>query len=136
MNPIDDILAVYNTDSATAVEKAIQAKHSVIEAYAKMLGSPKFNKTRVDRLNDMIMEECLLQVSMRHAWIPYFLYEKYGALTLKECEDVMKTKRLALAYDTQNNLLGVIANNRWLYTADGKIIGKTKNRFNLDLMEQ
>lgn len=38
-------------------------------------------------------------------------------------------KKLALAFDTYNEFIGIIVNNRWLYTKSGQVIGKQGTRW-------
>ena len=44
---------------------------------------------------------------------------------------IMKSKKLAIMYSHDGKLLGVCSNNRWLYTLDGRTIGKCGRRYKL-----
>lgn len=60
------------------------------------------------------------------------LLARFNAVTDDEVKDIVKKKNLALAYDGEHSFIGITANNRWLYTIDGRVIGKRGKCFKLE----
>lgn len=64
--------------------------------------------------------------------IRYIMSNKFGVETdnVAEIKQIIEKKKLSLAY-RHEELIGIIANNRWLYTTDGRIVGKCGHRFKI-----
>lgn len=58
--------------------------------------------------------------------------ERFGLQTVEEVKEFAKRKQLALAWDQRRTFLGVILNNRWLYTTTGQVIGKQGKRWMIE----
>ena len=51
---------------------------------------------------------------------------------LDAVKEVIKQKRLMIIRDGDFNILGISANNRWLYTPSGQVIGKEGGRYRIE----
>ena len=71
------------------------------------------------------------------AAVSQLLKERFGIDTtnLEEVRNLVTRKRLELAWLSDSfpyGYIGVIVNNRWLYTFDGKVIGKKGKNFDIE----
>lgn len=62
--------------------------------------------------------------------------ERFGLQTLEEVKEFAKGENLALAWDVNKEFIGVVRNNRWLYTTTGQVIGKQGKRWMLEKIKQ
>ncbi len=89
--------------------------------------------TTSNLFENILGEQWLIYMLAHRFEIEGILRERFGIDTdnLDAVLELVRQKKLSIVNDAQNNFIGLVANNRWIYTADGKIIGKTKHRFNL-----
>ena len=53
---------------------------------------------------------------------------------IDKVKDLIKSKKLSIVYSHEGKILGVSSNNRWLYTLDGKVIGKEGRRYKIECL--
>lgn len=58
--------------------------------------------------------------------------ERFGLQALEEVKEFAKGENLALAWDVNKEFIGVVRNNRWLYTTTGQVIGKQGKRWMIE----
>lgn len=62
------------------------------------------------------------------------LERRFGVDTtdLEATKELIKRKKLGVLYDRDYNVIGVVQNNRWLYTPRGQVIGKEGRRYRIE----
>lgn len=84
-------------------------------------------------VTEMIMQEHMRFNAAVEEWVRAFMLSKYGAEKDEDVVELMRAKRIALAYSSDGMIFyGVTLNNRWLYAVDGKVVGKIGKRFKLE----
>ena len=84
----------------------------------------------VRELYHMAKEKVEAQTKINEAVFEGIIKDRFGVETDEEIQRVIDQKKLSVAYK-HGFVFGVIANNRWLYTIDGKAIGKKGKHFNI-----
>lgn len=85
-----------------------------------------------DWLNILFDTQLEQYFKLRGEWISTFMLLKYGTCDNEECKQIIQKKRLAICTNTDNDFFGIVANNRWLYTIDGYIVGKKGKNFDFN----
>ena len=70
-------------------------------------------------------------IKEREKFVSNLIEERFG-VNCKDIEAVKRltqSKRLRLVYDHNGSFIGISSNNRWLYTLDGRVIGKKGKRY-------
>lgn len=81
-------------------------------------------------LYHMAKDEVEAQTKINEAVVKGIIKDRFGVETDEEIQRVIDQKKLS-AVHKNGFVFGVIANNRWLYTIDGKAIGKKGKHFNI-----
>lgn len=80
-------------------------------------------------LERTIINDVERAAAARDAWLRNFMWERYRVLSDEDMKKCIERKRLTICTNAHGEFVGIIANNRWLYTIDGKTIGKKGRRF-------
>lgn len=89
-------------------------------------------------IQEIILEDTLELVKRRkqeeERKVAAILRSKFW-IDVNDIESVKKiiySKKLAVIYSYNGELLGISSNNRWLYTIDGETIGRKGNKFMIE----
>jgi len=84
-------------------------------------------------IND-IKEGILSKIQEKESIVASILENKFGVKyeNTNDIKSLIKQKKLAILYSYEGEIIGIISNNRWLYTTDGKIIGKKGRRYKIE----
>lgn len=79
----------------------------------------------------LMADEMSLCIKEREKLVSNLIEERFGV----DCKDMeavkrlVQSKRLSLVYGHNGSFIGISTNNRWLYTLDGRIVGKKGKRY-------
>lgn len=81
-----------------------------------------------------IQDEIIAKAKREESIISSIIEKKFGvdAKDHKSVKELIKVKKLAILRDCNNNVIGITANNRWLYSINGKVIGKSGRRYEIE----
>lgn len=82
-----------------------------------------------DTLTEYMLEQLEAKRERDTILIRYTLRKHFGVSSYEQAMRKFAHKKLALAYDIYNEFIGIIVNNRWLYAANGQVIGKQGKRW-------
>ena len=83
---------------------------------------------------DFMMQEVLSKRKKEELAVASIIKHRFKIDTdnIEEVKALIKSKKLVIVYSYEGEMLGVSSKNRWLYTVNGQIIGKDKNRYKIE----
>ena len=63
----------------------------------------------------------------------YQIMQRFGLYDKESIQKLVTQKNCSLAYTEGFRFIGVVVNNRWLYTVNGLIIGKKGKRWKINI---
>ena len=88
-------------------------------------------KEILTRYDDEIMRYIVARRRAAQDEVRRIMRERFGLQTIEEIEKWLDEKKASLAWKDQE-FIGVILNNRWLYTTTGQVIGKQGKRWMIE----
>ena len=89
-------------------------------------------KEILTRYDDEITRHIVARRRAAQDEVRRIMRERFGLQTLEEVKEFAKGENLALAWDVNKEFIGVVRNNRWLYTTTGQVIGKQGKRWMIE----
>lgn len=85
-------------------------------------------------LVENIQDEIIAKAKREESIISSIIQKKFGIdiKDHKSVKELIKVKKLSLLRDCNYNLIGITTNNRWLYTINGEVIGKSGRRYKIE----
>ena len=85
---------------------------------------------------DFMMQEVLSKRKNEELVVASIIERRFKIDTdnIEEVKALIKSKKLAIVYSHEGELLGISSNNRWLYTLDGKVVGKEGRRYKIECL--
>lgn len=83
---------------------------------------------------DELKEEVISKIQENESIVASILENRFGVKheNTNDVKALIKDKRLAILYSSEGEIIGITSNNRWLYTTDGKTIGKERQRYKIE----
>lgn len=83
---------------------------------------------------DFMMQEDLSKRKKEELDVAFIIKHRFKVDTdnIEEVKALIKSKKLSIVYSFEGDILGISSNNRWLYTLDGKVVGKEGRRYKIE----
>lgn len=80
-----------------------------------------------DWMYDQIQDLFLERQKVLEKYVLRIMEQRFGVTKdePEKMQELIKKKNLALCFDKGGTFYGITANNRWLYTFDGRVVGKS-----------
>ena len=88
----------------------------------------------VEEISGLTKVDLEWRIKEKEKIVASILESRFGVNTtdLEATKELIRRKKLGVLYDRDYNVIGVIQNNRWLYTPSGQVIGKEGGRFKIE----
>lgn len=85
---------------------------------------------------DFTMQEVLSKRKKEELDVASIIKHRFKIDTdnIEEVKALIKSKKLSIVYSFEGDILGISSNNRWLYTLDGKVVGKEGRRYKIECL--
>lgn len=86
---------------------------------------------------DFMMQEVLSIRKKKELDVASIIKHRFKIDTdnIEEVKALIKSKKLSIVYSFEGDILGIASNNRWLYTLDGKVVGKEGRRYKIECLK-